>query len=161
MAATYGPPVGSLPLPPRPGTYALFLQLDRSLWQRVGRLGDFAFSPGIYAYTGSARGAGGLAARLHRHLYHPAPPHWHIDHLRAVARPTLVWWAEGEERRECIWAQAMARMEGASLPVPRFGASDCRCPAHLIHFPEPPDRERFERAVGEAVEALQLHFQRG
>jgi Uri superfamily endonuclease len=64
-----------------------------------------------------------------------------------------VWLAEGDRRRECAWAAGLARMDGASLPVPGFGASDCRCPAHLIHFPDLPDREPFERIVGEAVQA--------
>lgn len=39
----------------------------------------------------------------------------------------------------------------AALPAPRFGASDCRCDAHLFHFAEKPDVVGFRRLVGVAV----------
>ena len=153
LATTHSPLIEASRLPSRPGTYVFFLQVGRSLTQKVGRLGRFHFPAGIYAYVGSARGAGGLAARLRHHLRPPTSPHWHIDYLRPAAQPVAIWWVEGEGRRECAWARALAQMEGASLPVPRFGASDCRCPAHLVHFPELPSRKQFERIVGEAVQA--------
>ena len=145
MAAADGPPIvgthRGASLPPRPGTYALILHLDRGRALTVGRLGRFRLPTGIYVYVGSARGPGGLAARVGRHLRRSgtgagpaAPPHWHIDYLGPVARPVAVWLAEGDRRRECAWAARLAQMDGASLPVPGFGASDCRCPAHLVHF---------------------------
>jgi Uri superfamily endonuclease len=143
-----------LQLPARPGDYVLFLSLqdDRSLI--IGRLGRFFFPAGIYAYVGSARGPGGLAARLARHMRHPKSLHWHVDTLRTASRPVAVWFAVQEQERECAWAAVLARMPGASLPAPRFGASDCRCPAHLIHFPTLPDLPSFAAAAGE--ENLQL-----
>ncbi|MCX7854398.1 MAG: GIY-YIG nuclease family protein [Anaerolineae bacterium] len=143
-------------VPRLPGTYVLILRLEEARWVQVGRLGESRVPAGWLAYVGSAQGPGGLSARLARHLRHPKPAHWHIDSLRPVAQPTAVWWAIGTGRRECLWAAALAQMPGASRPIPGFGSSDCRCPAHLFHFPEPPDRERFARLTGEEVMAEAL-----
>lgn len=143
-------------LPSRPGTYALLLFLPAPTRIEVGRLGTFDAPPGLYVYVGSARGSGGLVARIARHLRHLKPLRWHIDFLRAYARPVTVWWAEGTERKECVWAGTLARMPGARIPIPGFGASDCRCSAHLIHFAAMPDRETFARAIGEPVQEVQF-----
>jgi Uri superfamily endonuclease len=126
-------------IPDSPGTYVLILHLSRSAEDiRIGRLGQFRFPSGWYAYVGSARGPGGLAARLARHLRQAKPLHWHIDYLRAQVQPVKVWYATGTQKRECAWARALSGLPGASLPVPGFGASDCPCSAHLIYFAKPP-----------------------
>jgi len=49
-----------------PGAYILFIFLAKKQNIRVGALGKIAFSPGWYAYVGSAMG--GLRARIYRHL---------------------------------------------------------------------------------------------
>jgi Uri superfamily endonuclease len=107
-------------VPGLPGTYVLVLVVEDEQQVRVGQLGEFRIPPGWLAYVGSARGPGGLAARLARHLRHPKSPVWHIDFLRAVARPVAIWWATGTDRRECLWATALAGMSGASQPIPRI-----------------------------------------
>jgi Uri superfamily endonuclease len=97
------------------------------------------FPAGWYVYVGSALGPGGLAARLCHHLAPMRRPHWHIDHLRTVVGPVVeIWYAVGPERRECDWATRLATRPGATRPIGGFGASDCRCPAHLFHFVERP-----------------------
>lgn len=141
-------------IPPRPGTYVLWLALDRGTEVQVGRRGRFFFPAGVLAYVGSARGPGGLRARLGHHLRAPRPIVWHIDALQAAARPIGVWFAEGRNRKECTWAAALGALPGASIPAPGFGASDCRCPAHLIHFPTLPGCAAFAQAVGETVEEV-------
>ena len=138
-------------LPDRPGTYVLILRLPHPATVDVGRLGRFRFPAGWYAYAGSARGPGGLAARTGRHLRSSKPLHWHVDYLRAQALPDQVWYAVGTRKQECTWARALSSLPGASIPVPHFGASDCHCPAHLIHFTAPPDLATFARAVDEPV----------
>jgi len=138
-------------LPNRPGTYVFILKLPGTVTVDVGRLGRFQFPGGWYAYVGSARGPGGLAPRISRHLRSPKLLHWHVDHLRAVARPVEIWYATGTRKRECIWAKALAGFPGASIPAFRFGASDCGCLAHLIHFATPPDVAAFVHAVDESV----------
>ncbi len=144
-------------LPDRAGTYTLILELPNTTAITVGRLGRFQFPRGWYVYVGSARGPGGLAARISRHLRSPKPLHWHVDYLRADAQPIEIWYATGSQKRECAWACALAGLGGASIPVPRFGASDCRCTTHLIHFVALPGVTSFARAVGEPVLSEPIH----
>jgi len=131
-------------LPIQPGTYAVVLELVESRNLKVGHLGGFGFPVGYYVYLGSARGPGGLRARLSRHLRWVLKPYWHIDYL--VASALLRGYAyvvfgslEAEPGpTECAWSQAVLSMSDAAVPVSKFGASDCRsgCPAHLVHFPD-------------------------
>jgi Uri superfamily endonuclease len=144
-------------LPDQPGTYVLILRLSRTTTVTVGRLGRFQFPAGWYAYAGSARGPGGLAARISRHLRSPKPLHWHVDYLRAEAVPIEIWSAVGTRKRECAWVRALSGLPVASIPALRFGASDCRCLAHLLHFAVSPDLVAFVRAVGEPVSQEKLH----
>ena len=122
-------------IPNSPGTYALVLRLENSRDIAVGRLGIFEFPAGWYIYVGSAHGSGGLAARVARHLRDSKSTHWHIDYLRPQDYATEVWCAFGVLDWECDWAKALSKSSGAKIPVPRFGASDCPCPSHLIHSP--------------------------
>jgi len=135
----------------------LVLRLPRPTTIGVGRLGRVRFPAGWYVYAGSARGPGGLAARISRHLRSPKPLRWHVDYLRVDAQPVQIWYALGARRRECSWAQALSGLPGASIPVPHFGASDCHCPAHLVHFAASPDLGGFARAVGDPVSREGLH----
>ena len=124
-------------LPAQVGSYALFLELPTPQQAVVGRLGTFRLPAGLYIYLGSARGAGGIAARLNRHLRCAGRPHWHVEHLRHLTHPRGICYQESAESLECAWSQALAALPQARIPVPGFGASDCRsgCPAHLVWFP--------------------------
>lgn len=115
-----------------PGTYLLWLRVDAPRTIAVGRWGERVFAVGVYAYVGSAHGPGGLNARLRRHLRADKVHHWHIDALTACVPIVAVWYATAPERLECIWAQRLARLAGINAPVKGFGASDCRCAAHLF-----------------------------
>jgi Uri superfamily endonuclease len=117
---------------PFPGAYALLLR--SSHWRRVqiGQLGTLDLRPGYYLYIGSALGPGGLRARLAHHLGKPARPHWHLDYLVPHTRPAAVWCCYDVIRREHEWAAAVSGLPFTSIPLPRFGASDCRCPSHLF-----------------------------
>lgn len=121
--------------PTDPGTYLLLMRLNTSITMQIGKLGEFAFAAGEYAYVGSAHGPGGLRARLTRHLRAEKALHWHIDYLTVYAPVAAVWWLSSPERLECDWAQIVQAQPGISVPVARFGASDCRCPAHLFMLP--------------------------
>jgi Uri superfamily endonuclease len=107
-----------------------------------------AVQPGYYLYVGSAFGPGGLQGRLAHHHKVPASPHWHIDYLRQAAEVVEVWAVEGPEKREHAWAQALCSCPDCSIPLNRFGASDCRCPAHLVYRPERPTQEWLEDLLG-------------
>jgi Uri superfamily endonuclease len=119
------------------GTYALHLVVSRAQLIEVGRLGQQYLPIGDYFYLGSARGAGGLRARVGRHLRGDGARHWHIDYLRAIAEVCEVFYAVTDTSLECAWSQALAQLPQAFIPIPHFGSSDCRsgCAAHLIAFP--------------------------
>jgi sugar fermentation stimulation protein A len=119
-----------------PGTYLLILQLDTPARIHVGSLGEVSFPEGWYVYVGSA--LSGLEARVARHLRPSSVRHWHVDYLRAEAAIRDAILLPGSERRECDLAKLILALPGASAPAPRFGASDCRCSTHLIHFTEIP-----------------------
>lgn len=105
----------------------------------VGKLGRFEFEPGLYVYLGSARGPGGLRARLERHIRGGEKTHWHIDFLRQLAMPIAVFWSTEAAVSECGWRVDVCKLPGAQVSVPGFGAGDCRagCPAHLVYFAPP------------------------
>jgi Uri superfamily endonuclease len=120
----------------------MYLPESRSL--AIGRLGTFAFQAGWYAYVGSAFGSGGLHGRLRHHLTPASRPHWHIDYLRQAAGLVEIWCIDSDTPYEHLWASVMSTLPGVSLPIARFGASDCRCAAHLFHFGVCPELALFQ-----------------
>ena len=109
------------------GSYVLLMHLSEEQTIAVGNLSPSLFSRGYYAYVGSA--LGGFRSRLNRHLRTDKKLHWHIDYLLQHASLDAIVICETEQRIECVIAQALARQFES---VPRFGASDCRCPSHLF-----------------------------
>lgn len=122
---------------PGPGSYLLLLRLARPTSLTVGRLGRLALAAGWYVYVGSA--LGGLGPRLWRHRRRAKPRHWHVDALREATSLVAIAARLGPERIECQVAARLAERPDARLAAARFGASDCRCPGHLIAFGQPPD----------------------
>lgn len=122
--------------PDGPGTYLLLLRLSESAMIETGSRRRFRLPAGWYVYVGSA--LGGLRARLRRHARRSKPRHWHVDALRARADLVAVVYRESRERLECATAARLATLPGASVPVPGFGASDCRCRSHLFFFEQRP-----------------------
>ena len=135
----------------QPGTYALMLASQSTGMVCIGRLGTLTLKTGCYVYVGSAFGPGGLAARIQHHQRISTRPHWHIDFLRAVCDLVEVWFTTEAARREHSWANAVARMPGAGLPVPGFGSSDCQCETHLFCFARRPSIKEFRQRVGTPV----------
>ena len=84
-------------LDPDPGSYVLTLKLSAPVALRIPRFAGSRLEPGIYAYAGSARGPGGIAARVGRHLSAEKTVRWHIDHLTTVA--DAVWASVFPRRR--------------------------------------------------------------
>ena len=116
------------------GVYVLWFYLPESKQITIGKLGTFSFTPGIYAYCGSAQR--NLYSRLERHERVKKNLHWHIDYFRAQALflGSVVSLNQPKDG-ECRLAQELLKIPGAFYPAPRFGASDCRCPAHFIKVP--------------------------
>jgi len=123
--------------PKTPGVYVLVFKLEAPLELQVGRLGRQTLPVGYLLYIGSAFGPGGLRARLARHLKSQKRIHWHIDALTSLVAPITYLYDASGSRLECQWAQHLAALPGAAIPVPGFGSSDCRsgCAAHLVAFP--------------------------
>ncbi len=134
-------------LRPDPGTYALVLRAETRASLQVGRLGALAVQPGAYVYAGSARGPGGVAARVRRHARANGALHWHVDYLRRATTLDAAWVTYDAARRECAWATALRTLPGATHPLAGFGASDCACPTHLVRFPDAPPLAAFRAAL--------------
>ena len=132
----------------RPGSYVVVLEPTDRGPVRIGRLGSLSLELGCYVYVGSALGPGGVAARCRHHMRISARPHWHLDYLRPSCRILGIWTAYGLQRREHEWAAALGALPASRRPLPGFGASDCRCPAHLIQLSELPDDGLFCRVLG-------------
>ena len=135
------------------GSYLLLLHLDAPGRLTIGRLGTFDFPAGWLVYTGSALGSGGLRGRLNHHLAPVKKPHWHVDYLRQAAVCREVWYAVGDVSFEHAWASTLLQLPDTSIPVARFGASDCRCPAHLVAFPAKPQIAAFNALAEVKVRA--------
>jgi Uri superfamily endonuclease len=145
-----------VPIPARPGTYVLLMAATQRRRLTIGRLGALAVREGCYCYVGSARGPGGLRARLRHHLGTARRLHWHIDYLRRAARPVAAWFSDDPSCSEHAWADILRAMPGASIPLRRFGASDCKCNSHLFWFATPPDFTEFARRLPPARRQRQL-----
>lgn len=118
-------------LPATPGAYALALRLSAPLGVRIGK-NSATLTAGDYLYCGSARGSGGLRARLARHMRKDKRVHWHVDQLTLAGEFLGAFVVEGGD--ECVLNAALANLP---IPVAGFGSSDCRrCAAHLRFWPE-------------------------
>jgi len=114
------------------GSYVLLMWSGVETEVEVGRLGRFLFPAGHYAYCGSA--LNGLEARLARHARRVKKCHWHVDYLLPRLELVDAWTLVSDKRLECLFGRILRELPGAAVPVRGFGSSDCRCPAHLVHF---------------------------
>ena len=146
---------GTARLPARPGTYVLVILNRGRRTVSVGRLGACTFPRGWYLYTGSAFGPGGLAARAGRHTRPDKPRRWHIDYLTAELPVRKVWLTTLQEKLECSWARTLTLM-GGSIAIPGFGASDCDCKGHLLHFNTRPSFRSFAARTGHPVRSVNI-----
>ncbi len=140
------------------GTYALVLVAETEFTIRVGRFGLLSGKPGYYIYVGSAFGPGGVKARVKHHKKVSSRPHWHIDYMRQILPLTELWYTYDNQKREHEWAHLISKTSNALLPFPRFGASDCSCPAHLIYLSSKPSYQRFrERMYSQIADHAPIH----
>jgi histidyl-tRNA synthetase len=116
------------------GSYILEIVLKRSL--KVSIRGRSHVLPiGTYAYCGSAKGPGGIRARVARHSRMGKKPHWHVDQVTSVVGVEHAWFSE--TLSECELVSLLKDQTTTIVPAPGFGSSDCRvCPAHFMQVPE-------------------------
>ena len=130
----------------QPGTYAIVLRCSEGKNVSIGRLGEIQLGKGNYIYIGSALGAGGVRARVMRHIRNDKIRHWHIDYLKEHMPLVEVWYTYDAERREHHWAEVMSCMNLAPYPK-GFGSSDCDCYSHLFYIAARPEVSLFREAV--------------
>jgi Uri superfamily endonuclease len=138
------------------GSYILVLEVERPVHRlQVGKFGCFDVAAGFYLYVGSAFGSGGLPARLAHHARREKPRmHWHVDYLRREAVLHEAWIAAGPERLECVWCRALAAHPALTIPIPRFGARDTGCAAHLFYTPKAPLCSDVAVLLGRSIERM-------
>lgn len=116
------------------GVYVLWLYLPETQLIRIGKLGTFPFSAGVYAYVGSAQR--NLKQRVARHARLEKKLHWHIDYFRDQAEFLgAVLFSEAPKIGECLLARGILQIPGSFSPVSGFGSSDCGCVSHLLKVP--------------------------
>ncbi len=118
-------------LPEAPGAYLLLLHLPDGLVMAGGRLAGTRLPAGWTLYAGSAKGPGGLRARVSRHLRRDKPRRWHADWITPEARSAFAMCFT--DRGECDIVAALSATGSFVFPVPGLGSSDCRtCVSHVL-----------------------------
>lgn len=121
------------------GAYKVYLRLRRNVRLNIGRLGEQRLAAGDYVYVGSARR--GLRQRVDRHLRlgkeKTGHRHWHIDYLLTHGASRVLRVETFVNESECRLSRQTAATSGVTVPIPGFGATDCRagCEAHLYRLP--------------------------
>ncbi len=109
--------------------YLLFVALREAKHIQVGKLGRFYFPSGQYVYVGRAKK--NIDARLRRHKSKEKTLRWHIDYVLAYARVVKTKVYSGND--ECGLAQSLLAQTGFTVPVRKFGSSDCSCVSHFFY----------------------------
>ncbi len=124
-------------MPQGPGSYLLLIRIARPCPLPRGRHAGQVLPPGLYAYAGSARGPGGLRARVRRHLRKEKRLHWHVDALTVAAEDVRALLFPGPDVKECDLVAALRRSGRFGPILPGLGSADCRrCPAHVLRLVE-------------------------
>jgi Uri superfamily endonuclease len=118
-------------LPAMPGAYVLLIQLAESLPVKLVGRPEVELAPGHYLYCGSARGPGGIKARVGRHMAQDKSIRWHVDRLTTKGAVLGAWVFPGGHECELV-----SMLAGMPIPIAGFGASDCvTCKSHLLEWP--------------------------
>ena len=128
-------------VPRLPGLYVLFVEVKEGFAASTrGR--RFWLERGLYLYVGSARGPGGLRARLGRHAAREKRVWWHIDAVTSsnnalVLGAAFLAWRNGGPAGSGMEAVVSGCLVSrGAKPVPGFGASDDRmCSSHFFYSP--------------------------
>jgi histidyl-tRNA synthetase len=117
-------------IPSLPGAYVIAIELADPV--AVTLLGQAAIElpAGRYLYCGSAKGPGGLKARLSRHFRRGKSVRWHIDQLTERGSIVGTWIFLGGDECELV-----RRFSQLPIPIPGFGSCDCaKCCSHLLQW---------------------------
>jgi hypothetical protein len=84
------------------GAYVLIVELAESIQITLPRKPKTTLQAGRYLYCGSAKGSGGIRARLSRHMRPGKVIHWHVDLLTAPGQVTGAWTFPGCDECELV-----------------------------------------------------------
>lgn len=113
------------------GAYVLVLDMPEPAPLKIKRLKVDRLGPGTYLYVGSARGPGGLPARLSRHFRAEKRVHWHIDRLTTLS--TQMGALAVPDGYECHLAERLLHGGKFKVAASGFGSTDCQaCESHLL-----------------------------
>jgi Uri superfamily endonuclease len=115
--------------PSLPGAYAMAIELaDTAVVMLSGRL-PIALPAGRTFIVALLK-AGGLKARLSRHMRRGKSVRWHVDQLTEQGLVIGSWIFPGGD--ECKLAQMCSYLP---MPIAGFGSSDCAtCRSHLLQW---------------------------
>jgi Uri superfamily endonuclease len=135
------------------GLYILVINVEKGQKIKVAKLPETYYQPGFYLYVGRAKR--GLRKRVDRHLRSDKKLFWHIDYLLQKSKVDEVW-IKHDSLDECRAAKKIAQIAKASVILDnRFGASDCRCPGHLVYLSEFDDLSQVRKRL--AFERIRVH----
>ncbi len=143
--------INSDSIPTSKGTYLFSFPTQNHKKINIGKQGGFLFLFGLLVYVGSAFGSGGLRGRISHHLRINRKCHWHIDYLLQKMHIGQVIYTENPRRLEYEWGMLLERIPELSIPMKRFGESDCQSASHLFHIPYQYRDIRIEQKLQEDV----------
>lgn len=117
------------------GIYSLIIYIAERICNDIGALGHICIDKGLYTYIGSARGFGGIEARVRRHIAKDKRRMWwHIDYITNINASQILYivYAETVEDLEYKIATALSKSSCWVITIPRFGSSDKRSITHLF-----------------------------
>ncbi len=135
------------------GAYLLVMR-SKGVVLNVGSLGRVAIPEGLIAYVGSAKGPGGLGARLGRHIRRGKVRRWHIDYLtesegiEIVGAFALIGWDEAT-------LSSFMMNEGNPI-IAGFGCSDRR--EDLTHLFLVKDLSHLRNGLRSLGKVIELQF---
>ena len=113
-----------------PGAYVIAIELAAPMVVTICGRAAINLPAGRYLYCGSAKGPGGLKARLSRHFRRGKSVRWHIDQLTERGSVIGSWIFPGGDECELVH-----RLSQLPIPIPGFGSSDCaKCRSHLLQW---------------------------
>ena len=116
--------------PSAPGAYVLLIGLAVPVEVALPGKPKTTLGPSRYLYCGSAKGPGGIRARLARHMRIEKSIRWHVDRLTKVGTVIGAWTFPGGN--ECDLVRTLSHL---SFPIPGFGNTDCpKCQSHLLRW---------------------------
>jgi Uri superfamily endonuclease len=116
--------------PTVPGAYVLLIRLAAPVAVALPGRPKATSCAGRYLYCGSAKGPGGIRARLARHMRIEKSVRWHVDRLTKVSTVIGAWSFPGGD--ECDLVRMLSHL---SFPIPGFGSTDCpSCRSHLLSW---------------------------